>query len=129
MRKAIMVWWALFILIELTGCGAPSNSSHDDHSLPAASGVREIQIEAKEFGFAPKEVRVKVGEKANLVLNNKGALEHDLNLESLKLHVHTQPGKTTKGSFTAPTQPCEYEIPCAIAGHKEQGMTLKLIVE
>ena len=129
MRKIITVAWALLMLMTLMGCGAPA-SSHDTHDgQPGASGVREIKLTAKEFEFSPKELRLKAGEKVNITLSNTGALEHDLNLESLKIHIHTLPGKTTQGSFTAPTQPGEYEIPCAIAGHKEQGMVLKLIVE
>lgn len=118
MLKIISLLSVWLLLGALVGCGTP-----------AASGVREIKVEGTEFAFSPKEVRVKAGEKINLVFANKGVVEHDLNLEALKIHVHALAGKTTRGSFTAPTQPGVYEIPCAIAGHKEQGMVLKLIVE
>jgi uncharacterized cupredoxin-like copper-binding protein len=133
MYKAIAMMVMLLVVTVVGGCGAPPSSSsggHDgEHNQPAASGGRELKFTAKEFEFSPKELRLKTGEKVNITLSNTGALEHDLKLDALKIHIHTLPGKTTKGSFTAPTQPGEYEIPCTIAGHKEQGMVLKLIVE
>ena len=40
-----------------------------------------------------------------------------------------QPGTTKTGSFTAPSEPGEYEIVCGLAGHIESGMVGKLTVK
>jgi uncharacterized cupredoxin-like copper-binding protein len=42
--------------------------------------------------------------------------------------VELQPGGTVNTSFTAPSEPGEYEIVCRTEGHIASGMTGKLIV-
>ncbi len=128
-RKRIASLFVVVSLLLVAGCGATS-SGHDAHDSQTSSGSggREIRIDATDFFFSPKEIHIKEGESVTLVLSNKGALEHDLQFDPSNLNLHTNVGGTARSAFTAP-QKGRYDMFCSIAGHKEQGMVLKLVVE
>ena len=140
-KLSIIVIMLLVVAFVLSACGAPA----------APSNAMEIAIEASDFKFQPSAIEVKVGQKVRLTLRNVGGLEHDFNVLEIpvtnvkssqasgghdmgnmskepQLHVSALNGKTSTLEFT-PTKAGAYEITCAVAGHKEQGMVATLIVK
>ena len=111
-----------------TGCGGgKSESSASPPASQAAGGdggAQAITINAKNFEFEPKEIKVKKGDKIALTLKNAQG-NHALKIEGY--------GQEVKGNqtvtFTA-DQTGEFKFDCSImcgAGHKD--MIGKLIVE
>ncbi len=88
-----------------------------------------ITIVAKEFKFEPAEITVAPGQAVKLTLKNEGVIDHDLMIKAIGFKITAQPGKSETKTFVAPTAPGTYDIDCDIAGHKDAGMTGKLIVK
>ena len=68
------------------------------------------------------------GKPVTLVLDNKGALEHDVFLPALDVHVRADPRKSGQRTLTF-DQAGTYEFECSLPGHKEAGMKGKLMVQ
>jgi uncharacterized cupredoxin-like copper-binding protein len=100
-----------------------------------------------DFAFLPNALTVPAGEEITLTLTNSGAVAHDLMIMKLGQEIsatgHVGPdehanvfweqelleaGETVKSTFTAPTEPGEYQIVCGVAGHLQAGMQARLIV-
>lgn len=95
---------------------------------PASTPTSKITVDLTEFAFTPKTLELPVGQKVALELVNKGSVEHDLVIDRIGLRVIFKPGQTATrfiGPFPAGT---EHEIYCSLVGHKESGMTGKLVV-
>lgn len=125
------------LMVVLTGCGANAGKVAATH-----------EVQATDMAFGPRAITVKTGETARIVLQNQGAQEHDLTIDNPKgkvnvisesgthgashgkkgLHVSAAPGKTGTLDFT-PSEPGTYEFYCTVPGHKEAGMTGKLVVQ
>ena len=99
---------------------------------PAAAAVAqtplEVKVVATDLKFAPPTIQAKVGQPIKIVLENKGAIEHDIHFPTLKadkpaasLTAHARSGQTATLEFT-PTAKGRYEYICTIPGHKEAGM-------
>jgi len=106
-----------------------------------------IEVNAQNFKFAPSEIRVPAGQKVTLRLKNLDDMEHDLEVQGLRIRVsgnahdagghmgampgmlalHTAKKKTASMTFTA-DQKGTYDVWCTISGHKELGMIAQLIV-
>jgi uncharacterized cupredoxin-like copper-binding protein len=128
--------FSVLVLLLLSACGG----------TPAASPqTLEITVDMVEFMFNPETVRVPAGAQVELTLINSGALEHEwviMNLgtqasepfdENDEANIYWEkevdPRSQEVETFTAPTEPGEYQIVCGIAGHLEAGMVGTLIVE
>jgi len=86
------------------------------------------KIVAKEFAFEPKQVTVEAGQTVTIHLENEGVLAHNLSIEQVGVRTETiQANGSDRVTFT-PETPGEYLIHCAVPGHKEQGMTGRLVV-
>ena len=100
-----------------------------------------------DFTFIPGALTVPAGEEITLTLTNSGAVAHDLMIMKLGKEIgsggHVGPdehanvfweqelleaGETVKVTFTAPTEPGEYQIVCGVAGHLEAGLQGRRIV-
>ena len=90
-------------------------------------GAPEVTVVATEFAFEPTEVRVRAATTFTVVLDNEGALTHDLTVVDLGFQLIAGPGEVAAGSLLA-AEPGRYEIRCSIPGHAEAGMTATLIV-
>lgn len=88
-----------------------------------------VTIVAKEFGFTPSTITATPGQAIKLTVKNEGVIDHDLVIKAVGLKILAAPGKSETKTFTAPTAPGTYDIECDVAGHKEAGMTGKLIVK
>ena len=117
----VMVVMGLMALT-IVACGAAGGGGDGD-----------IRISATDFKYDPGTVTVKAGAKVKITMANKGALEHtlivkDASGKDLSPKLSVPYGQTKNLEFTAPAAGA-YELVCDIAGHKEQGMLGKLIVQ
>lgn len=87
----------------------------------------ELRLSASEFAFDQPTLRVDPGQRVHLSLQNRGVIQHNVHVEGSSASLEANPGQTIRGDFTFDT-PGTYEFFCSIPGHKEAGMTGKLIV-
>ncbi len=110
---------SLLLALVAAACAAPKQVA------PAAKSS-EVQVVAREYSFEPAVIEVQVGRPFTLILENRGALEHDIEVHGANIHLHAEPGETVQGTFTI-TSPGTYEVTCEVPGHKELGMVGKLV--
>ena len=131
MKKRLMMVFVLAIAsLLLVSCGSKSVS---------------VNMEMTEFKFIPDTINVPAGSEVNLNLSNTGTLEHDMVIMVLGSEAtapfdandeanifwqqKVEPGDQATFTFTAPSDPGEYQIVCGIPAHLEQGMVAKMIVK
>ena len=129
---------ALVLVVTLTACGGAVSSSTEP---------KTITLALNEFQFQPADITVNVGQPVKLVLKNNGTVLHDFvstdaMVEVMEehgamhdmggmptaMHAAVEAGQQSTLEFKA-TQAGTYTFYCTIAGHKEAGMTGKLIVK
>lgn len=142
MRQRLSLYTGLGLILALTvaACGG----------APAGGAAQKITVEAREFQFQPSTIEVNAGQKVQITFRNAGTLEHDFSIfkvpvtgvkehsagthamdgghDDPKLHVSAVNGKSATLEFT-PTEAGTYEIHCTVAGHKDAGMTARLVVK
>jgi uncharacterized cupredoxin-like copper-binding protein len=106
----------------------PGAHAGQAQSNPTVANARMIMMDAREFAFSPKQIRVRAGEATTIMFINDGELDHDLRIDAVNFHAHAEPNRSVEASFVGPAKG-EYEIYCGISGHKEAGMVSQLIVE
>jgi uncharacterized cupredoxin-like copper-binding protein len=134
MKKIAVSALSLTVLaVLLAACGAGSGPS------------RSLKVTMTDFAFSPNSFTVPAGEEISVEVANNGAVAHsfiimqtghpaqghftDADKANVFWEVSTvPPGESVKASFTAPSNPGEYQILCGIAGHFEAGMVGKLTV-
>jgi len=94
---------------------------------PAANLSTDVKITATEFKFQPSAIQVPAGEKVKFTLENKGAIEHDMTLETAGFTLVAKAGQTATGEFTF-DKPGQYQLICSIPGHEAAGMKGTLTV-
>ena len=88
-----------------------------------------VNVTAGEFAFKPGVVTVSKGEEVVLVLNNQGALSHNLVIPELDLEIKSiQTDENGRIRFTV-DRTGTFVFYCSVPGHKEAGMTGELRVE
>jgi len=104
----------------------------------------KINVEMTDFAFTPNHFTVPAGEEITVNIAHHGTVVHEFIImkagidvgqtfdEEDKPNVYSfievPPGHSQSFTFTAPTQPGNYQIVCGIAGHVESGMTANLTV-
>jgi plastocyanin len=134
MKKRIDIAAALWcvLLVLLTACGGTGGVTTN------------IDLTMTDFQFQPNQFTVPAGEEIAFSSSNNGAVLHnfvimklgtsagpmfeDEDIPNVYWQVELVPGGNTQTSFTAPTEPGEYEVICKTEGHIASGMTGKLIV-
>lgn len=105
-----------------------------------------LNVTSTDAGYDAATYTVPAGAEVTLNLTNNGSTEHEFAI--LKLGEHVTPpfgdkdedkifweldgvdaGETKSDTFTAPTEPGEYDVICGIPGHIELGMVATLIVK
>ena len=85
-------------------------------------GGGTVDISEVEFAIDPKDVTTKAGE-VTFAIANDGSIPHNLEVEGNGIE---EVSKTIEGGqktdLTVNLEPGEYEMYCAIPGHREQGM-------
>lgn len=103
-----------------------------------------LRVDMVEFMFNPADYTVPAGQEITLELSNNGAVEHELVIMEFGTEVgadfgdedeaniyweaELQPGASGTYTFTAPSEPGEYQVVCGTPGHYLAGMVGKLIV-
>ncbi len=128
------LWLALVLLAALlVACGAK-----------AAQPSTSFSVELSDFKFTPDKFVVPAGQQITLNLSNKGAVEHEFVIikkgeqvtipfneddeDKVYWEHELEPGKSETVTFTAPSEPGEYEVVCGVEGHLEAGMKATLTV-
>ena len=116
----------LAVGLVLAACGG--GSSGGSPSGGAAAGI-EVKVGLSDFAFTPKTIEVPADKKFTFVITNTGSVEHDLSVDALKISVVVPPNGKPKTQEAGPLKVGTYDLYCAVAGHKEAGMTAKLVVK
>ena len=124
-RKSIVI--SIAIGLVLAACGG--SSAGGSPSGGAATTGTEVKVGLSDFAFAPKSIEVPADKKFTLVLTNTGSVEHDFSVEALKINVVVPPNGKPKTQELGPLKAGTYDLYCSVAGHKEAGMTAKLVVK
>ena len=139
----------------LAGPGAAGHG-HGDETAYGKPGdpkkpARPIQVVMSEkdgkMTFIPDRIEIRRGEQVRFQLRNNGELDHELVLATLEENLkhaiemqknpdmeHDDPNakrlapKKTGEIVWAFTKPGEFDFSCLIPGHREAGMTGKIIV-
>ena len=114
--------------------------------LTACSAGPSLNVTITDFAYTPNAWTVPAGATVTIKARNDGSVEHEFAIMKLGTSV-TPPfgdkdegnifweldeigaGTTKSATFTAPTEPGEYEVICGLAGHIEKGMVGKLTVK
>jgi plastocyanin len=131
MRKILISAAVLFSLM-LTSCGG------------AGGPTTELNVTMTDFQFQPSQYTVPAGQEITLNARNNGAVVHnfvimklgtsagpmwdDADVPNVYWEVELLPGADTSTSFTAPSEPGDYEVVCRTEGHIASGMVAKLSV-
>ena len=94
--------------------------------------------------FEPSEYAIPVGQEITLELSNNGAVEHEFVImkfgtsvgddfgdedeDNIYWEAELEPGESGTFTFTAPSEPGEYQIVCGTEGHYVAGMVGSLVV-
>ncbi len=135
MKKILLpVLLALGLLVVLTGCKGT-----------AAGPSTSINVTITDFEFSPNSFTVPAGAQISFSAVNNGSGEHSFLImkEGYKVQSHftdadkanvfwgkdqIAPGTSITDTFTAPSDPGQYQIVCGVAGHFEAGMVATLNV-
>ncbi|MGC8855752.1 MAG: cupredoxin domain-containing protein [Anaerolineae bacterium] len=130
-------FWSLFFVLALAAL-----------ALAACGGGKgpstTIDLTMTDFHYEPSEFVVPAGKEITLHATNKGAVAHDFivmkygtnagekfgdeDKGNIYWEVEVDPGKSGSFTFTAPSEPGEYQVVCGVEGHFEAGMVGKLTV-
>ncbi len=108
---------------ETTAAGDTTTAEHDHAEATGGGGGGEtVDISEVEFAIEPKEVSTAPGE-VTFAITNDGSAPHNLEVEGNGIE---EVSETIEGGqktdLTVHLEPGEYEMYCAIPGHREQGM-------
>lgn len=110
---------ALFLVV--AACGGSSTTG-------AAAGDGEVTVAAREWGFQPGDIQLKVGQPVKITLRNNGLITHNVQFEGLDLLLEAGAGEA-EGASVTPAKAGEFTFVCTLPGHKEAGMVGKLIIK
>ena len=130
-KNLVGLFLVLAMSIMLTACGSKGTT---------------LNVTTTDKGYDSPTYTVPAGAEVTLNMTNTGVLEHEFAILKLGEHVippfgekdedkilweldAVQAGTTKSDTFTAPTEPGEYDVICGIPGHIELGMTATLIVK
>ena len=114
-------------------------------SCGAAGPTTTINVTMTDFLFTPNSFTVPAGQEITLNVTNTGAVVHNFIIMKLGTTAGAtyeddddanvyweerdiQPGGDFSVTFTAPTEPGEYQVVCRTEGHIASGMVGKLVV-
>ena len=134
-KSFVLIAVVLTIPLTLAACGgddddettaASDTTTTEDTTTEAATGGggggETVDISEVEFAIEPKEVTTKAGE-VTFAVSNDGSAPHNLEVEGNGIEeVSETIDGGQKTDLTVNLEPGEYEMYCAIPGHREQGM-------
>jgi uncharacterized cupredoxin-like copper-binding protein len=124
--KKILFVVVLGLSLVLSACGS-------------AKPTTTINVSLTDFQFQPANFLIPAGKEITLNATNTGAVVHnfvimklgtnagdvfdDDDLPNVYWEVEVQPGQEAHVTFTAPSEPGEYQLVCRTQGHIASGMT------
>ena len=124
--KKILFILSLCIALVLSACGSGKPTT-------------TISVNLTDFQFQPANFTVPAGEEITVNATNTGAVVHnfvimkaettagelfdDEDLPNVYWEVEVNPGGEAHVTFTAPSDPGEYQLVCRTQGHLAAGMT------
>ena len=132
MKKfSVLMVLVMGVSMVLTACGGGGPST-------------ELKVDMVDFMFDPDSYTVPAGETITLELSNSGAVEHEFVImkfgttigddfgdedeENIYWEAEVEAGDSGTFTFTAPSEPGEYQIVCGIEGHFLAGMVGSMTV-
>ena len=114
-------------------------------SCGEAGPTTTINVTMTDFQFTPNQFTVPAGQEITINVTNTGVVVHNFIIMKLGTTAGAtyeddddanvywdekdiQPGGDFSVTFTAPTEPGEYEVVCRTDGHVASGMIAKLVV-
>ena len=129
--KRILIVAAVLLSLTLVSCGGGGPTTN-------------INVAMTDFQFQPSQYTVPAGQEISFSSTNNGAVVHNFvimklgtsagdffdeeDIPNVYWEVELVPGGSTVTSFTAPSEPGDYEVVCRTEGHIVSGMTAKLRV-
>jgi uncharacterized cupredoxin-like copper-binding protein len=129
--KRYLIVMAVLLSLTLASCGGGGPSTN-------------IDVTMTDFQFQPNQFTVPAGQEISFRSSNNGAVVHNFvimklgttagdffdeeDVPNVYWEVELLPGASVETSFTAPSEPGEYEVVCRTEGHIVSGMTAKLTV-
>ena len=115
-------------------------------ALSACSSGPTINVTITDFAYSPASFTVPAGAQVTVHAKNNGAVEHEFAIMKKGTSVtppfgdkdegniyweldEIAPGTTKSATFTAPSEPGEYEVICGLPAHIEKGMVASLTVK
>lgn len=132
--KHVMVIALAIGALVLAACGGqpaqqpaqPPAGEQPAAPAPSAEG-QKVKVDMSEFKFAMAPAEVNSG-KVTFELVNAGTVEHSFIIEgSAVKSEQIRAGQTV--TMQADLKPGTYTVVCDVAGHKEAGMTMQLVVK
>jgi plastocyanin len=130
--KRTFILAAMLLSLLLASCGGGGGVSN------------KINVTMTDFQFQPNQFTVPAGQEISFTSANNGAVVHNFvimklgtsagdsfdneDVPNVYWEVELVPGGSTETTFTAPSEPGEYQVVCRTEGHIVSGMTAKLIV-
>lgn len=100
----------------------------EEKAAISKEGVKTFELDAENFKFSKKEIRVKQGEKVKIVLEVDQGF-HDWTIDEFNARTkQIGEGQTDSVEFVADKKGT-FEYYCSIGQHRANGMVGKLIVE
>ncbi len=93
-----------------------------------ASDVQVIEMEAGAFYYKPDSIRVKKGQKVQIVFKSVDMM-HDFNVDELNIKSEVVKGGDTNTFEFVANEAGTFEYYCSIGQHRQQGQVGTLIVE
>lgn len=128
-------WMSLAAVVVLAAVGAaacggrqaaPPAQPQAPQAQPAPGEEREVEVTMTEFAFTMSTAEVPAG-RVTFEVRNAGTVEHSFVIVELgKGTSQIRPGQTEK--LVVDLRPGTYTVECDVAGHKEAGMTARLVV-
>ena len=131
MKRSMFVILVVLALT-LSACGGSAKPSTD------------LKVEFSDFAFTPDSWVIPAGQEITLTATNAGAVVHEFVImklgttvgddfgdedeDNIYWEVEAEAGQTVTVTFTAPTDPGEYQIVCGTEGHFVAGMVGSLTV-
>ncbi len=131
MKRSMFVILVVLALT-LSACGGSAKPSTD------------LKVEFSDFAFTPDSWVIPAGQEITLTATNAGAVVHEFVImklgttvgddfgdedeDNIYWEVEAEAGQTVTVTFTAPTDPGEYQIVCGTEGHFVAGMLGSLTV-
>jgi uncharacterized cupredoxin-like copper-binding protein len=130
-KLSILVIFLLSLSLVMNACGAKGPSTN-------------LKVSMVEFMYDPSSYIIPAGQEITLELSNNGAVVHTFIImkygtnvgadfgpedeENIYWKAELEPGTSNTFTFTAPSEPGEYQVVCGTEGHFLAGMSAKLTV-